>query len=136
MENLNYDFQNHIHCFSLQSSPLLPAHIAILFTVRINYSRWSCSRFHIIIIIHVHVYIYNNTRQLYNSMAQILYINSKDITTPCILQTLENSKLKMYVHFSLLFHLCQVYNEQVCQEQNQIDCVVHIYLAEIPSLIN
>ena len=65
-----------------------------------------------------------------------MYINSKDIAPPCFLQTLENSKLKMYVHFSLLFHLCEVYTEQGCQEQDQIECVMNIYLAEIPSLIN
>ena len=44
--------------------------------------------------------------------------------------------LKMYVRFSLSFPLCEVYNEQDCQKQDQIECVVHIYLAEIPSLIN
>ena len=69
-------------------------------------------------------------------MAHILYINSTEITTPCILQTLENSKLKMNVHFSLSYDLWAVYNKQGCQEQNQIECVVHMYLAEIPSLIN
>ena len=45
-------------------------------------------------------------------MATILYINSKDITTPCILlQTLKISKFKIIVHFSLSFDLWGVYTE-------------------------
>ena len=43
---------------------------------------------------------------LYNSMPYILYINSKGITTPCILQTLENLKLKLYVPLLASPHLC------------------------------